>query len=273
MIDHMPNQMVTTPEAQAGALALEKLILGGDLSLLQPLEKVEFYKNACATQGLNPLTRPFIFMKAKDGKEFLYCGKDGSEQLRELHKISLKVVNREIQGDLFIVTVQATNKHGRVDESIGVKSIKGLAGENHANAIMVAETKAKRRVTLSICGLGFLDMTPDDMDSGMGKPIHFDFDTGEIIEPAKPQAIKNDPLTELQQRNAQDDAIKEIVNPIINMKTIDDKLTALYFWTELSKEVKTAVWEKLDETHKEWIKMLVNNKPKDKPSDADYIST
>jgi len=34
-----------------------------------------------------------------------------------------------------------------------------LQGESLANALMKAETKAKRRVTLSICGLGMLDET------------------------------------------------------------------------------------------------------------------
>jgi len=40
---------------------------------------------------------------------------------------------------------------------LGALSLKGLNAEDRANAIMKAETKAKRRVTLSICGLGFLD--------------------------------------------------------------------------------------------------------------------
>ena len=43
--------------------------------------------------------------------------------------------------------------------SIGAVSIKGLQGENLANALMKAETKAKRRVTLSLAGLGWLDET------------------------------------------------------------------------------------------------------------------
>ena len=34
-----------------------------------------------------------------------------------------------------------------------------VQGENRANAMMKAETKAKRRVTLSVCGLGMLDET------------------------------------------------------------------------------------------------------------------
>jgi hypothetical protein len=49
--------------------------------------------------------------------------------------------------------------NGRQDESIGAVNIAGLKGENRANAMMKAETKAKRRVTLSICGLGLLDET------------------------------------------------------------------------------------------------------------------
>jgi hypothetical protein len=42
---------------------------------------------------------------------------------------------------------------------MGATSIKGLAGDNLVNAKLKAITKAKRRLTLSICGLGFLDET------------------------------------------------------------------------------------------------------------------
>ena len=37
--------------------------------------------------------------------------------------------------------------------------IEGLRGEALSNAMMKATTKAKRRVTLSLCGLGMLDET------------------------------------------------------------------------------------------------------------------
>src|SRR6516162_3098534 len=49
--------------------------------------------------------------------------------------------------------------NGRIDTSIGAVSIGGLKGDNKCNALMKAETKAKRRLTLSICGLGMLDET------------------------------------------------------------------------------------------------------------------
>jgi hypothetical protein len=55
------------------------------------------------------------------------------------------------------VKAEAVNSKGRRDSSIGAVVIANLKGENLANALMKCETKAKRRVTLSICGLSFLD--------------------------------------------------------------------------------------------------------------------
>jgi hypothetical protein len=46
---------------------------------------------------------------------------------------------------------------GRIDEATGAVTISGLKGEALANAMMKAETKAKRRVTLSMSGLNMLD--------------------------------------------------------------------------------------------------------------------
>lgn len=57
------------------------------------------------------------------------------------------------------IHVQATDKDGRIDEDYGVVAVGSLAGEALANLSMKAVTKAKRRVTLSICGLGMLDET------------------------------------------------------------------------------------------------------------------
>jgi hypothetical protein len=56
-----------------------------------------------------------------------------------------------------VVTANAQDAKGRVDESTGAVPVEGVKGESLANAMMKAETKAKRRVTLSICGLGLLD--------------------------------------------------------------------------------------------------------------------
>lgn len=142
--------------AQEAEQTLASVILNGDLSRLSPKEKVVYYNNFCQSLGLNPLTKPFEYMRL-NGKETLYAKKDATEQLRKVNGISIEIKSREIIDDIYIVTASAKNSLGRTDESIGAVSIAGLKGEAKANAIMKAETKSKRRVTLSISGLGLLD--------------------------------------------------------------------------------------------------------------------
>lgn len=137
---------------------MEQVLIGGDLSKLNSKQKLDLYVHVCRTLNLNPMTRPFEYIQLS-GKLTLYARKDCTEQLRRRDNISLTIVSRELIESLGIreVFARAENKDGRTDESSGCVSIKGLTGEALANAFMRAETKAKRRVTLSICGLGFLD--------------------------------------------------------------------------------------------------------------------
>jgi len=137
---------------------IESVIAQGDLSRLTSEQRVSYYAEICNSLGLNPLTRPFEYITL-NGKLVLYARKDATEQLRNLHKISVTVQSREVVSDVYVVTARATTLDGRTDESIGAVSISNLKGEGLANAFMKAETKAKRRVTLSICGLGLLDET------------------------------------------------------------------------------------------------------------------
>lgn len=139
---------------------VQQVLLGGDLSRLTPEQRVSFYNRVCESVGLNPLTQPFAYLKL-NGKEVLYAKKDATEQLRFLHSINIdpKTFSREVIEGVYIVTASASMPSGRTDVSTGAVPIEGLKGEARANAMMKAETKAKRRVTLSICGLGMLDET------------------------------------------------------------------------------------------------------------------
>lgn len=140
---------------------LEKVIVHGDLSKLSPAERVTYYARVCESLGLNPLTRPFDYI-VLNGKLTLYANRSAADQLRKVHGISTEIVSQQQVGDLYVVHVRARDREGRVDEDLGVVSIKGLAGEALANAILKAITKAKRRVTLSLAGLGWLDETEVD---------------------------------------------------------------------------------------------------------------
>lgn len=138
--------------------AMNIVIIKGDLSGLSEKDRTDYYTSVCKSLGLNPLTQPFSYLKnKKTGTLSLYARKDCTEQLRTIRGIGLSIVSREIVSDVYVVTARASDKSGRCDESLGAVPIKGLVGEELANAFMKAETKAKRRVTLSICGLGLTD--------------------------------------------------------------------------------------------------------------------
>ena len=145
----------TTPNLNRASI-VERAIAIGDLSELTPEERLEYYNRVCESLGLNPLTRPFEYLRL-NGRLVLYARKDATEQLRKLNNVSIEIVSREIVGGEVYVVVARARSGDRADEAIGAVPIAGLRGEAYANAIMKAETKAKRRVTLSICGLGWLD--------------------------------------------------------------------------------------------------------------------
>jgi hypothetical protein len=135
---------------------ISKLVLKGDLSGLNDIERVRYYNMFCESLGLNPVTKPFDILNL-GGKQVLYAKKDATEQLRKINGVSITGLSQQIQQDIIIVTANGRDKTGRTDAATGAVSIAGLKGDALANAIMKAETKAKRRLTLSICGLGILD--------------------------------------------------------------------------------------------------------------------
>ncbi len=147
-------------ERQSGisAATLESVLIGGDLSKLSQAQRVEYYSTTCKSLGLNPLTKPFDYITL-NGKMVLYAKRDATDQLRRLYGVSIIRLERERIDDVYVVTAFASMADGRQDSSIGAVNIKGLQGDALANALMKAETKSKRRVTLSICGLGMLDET------------------------------------------------------------------------------------------------------------------
>jgi hypothetical protein len=143
---------------QDGGALLERVIVQGDLSKLTPIERVSYYKQVCDSANLNPLMKPFEFLTL-NGKLVLYALRSATDQLRKFHHVSITILSRERVEDTYLVTAQAKMPDGRTDESMGAVNLKGLIGDALANAYLKCETKAKRRVTLSICGLGMLDET------------------------------------------------------------------------------------------------------------------
>ena len=163
-----------------GAALLERVMLDGDLSGLTPAERILYYRRVCESVGLNPLTRPFEYLRFK-GKLVLYARKDATDQIRATRGVSVTKVERELVDGIFTATVYGTDKEGRLDSEIGAVSVAGLQGEDKANAMMKALTKGKRRLTLALGGLTMLDESELDSVAGAQIPAAaIDHETGEI---------------------------------------------------------------------------------------------
>jgi hypothetical protein len=188
---------------------IESVIIEGDLSRLTSQQRVVYYNKVCSSIGLNPMTQPFEYITLQ-GKLKLYARRDAADQLRKLNGITIEIVSQEQADDLLMIHVRAKDRDGRQDEDLGVvtftyperfkdkvdgkwkvhpKAGKPLEGEDRANQILKCVTKAKRRVTLSISGLGFFDeIEVDDMPAAVMPPkaapnvLLHDPETGEIQE-------------------------------------------------------------------------------------------
>ena len=184
-------------DAQLSAKALENVLISGDLSKLSPADRMGYYQAVCNSLGLNPLTKPFDYITL-NGRLQLYALKAATDQLREKHNISIVITNKEMVDDIYVVTAMATMPDGRTDTDDGAVSVSGLRGEAHANALMKTVTKAKRRVTLSISGLGMLDESEAETIPG-ARTQAVDIATGEIQAGAStPRPQTNRPETPIK---------------------------------------------------------------------------
>lgn len=201
-MEHLPQTLdhyrLPTDDAQLVAV-WEQVLLHGDLSQLAPADRVRYYADQCRAVGLHPATRPFDLIPSEAGGLTLYVNARGCEQLRSLYSVTLRILRQEYVQDVYTVTVEASVPSGRTEQAEGAvamvkpagtwktaasgkryvheeKTARGetvmipLQGKEHATARMIAETRAKRRATLAIIGLG--------LHATEQKPVAFDPTSG-----------------------------------------------------------------------------------------------
>ena len=178
MGDIVPTQSQNSIGA-AGMAAMEAYVAAGDIGRLQPRERVALYRAVCESLGLNPLTQPFQYLPLS-GKLTLYATKSCTEQLRMIHGVSVISLDAAERGDCYVVTARVRSRDGREDIATGAVRM-GAKGDELANSLMKAETKAKRRATLSICGLAMLDETEIETIKG-AQPVDLEVIHGEPVE-------------------------------------------------------------------------------------------
>lgn len=183
------NEITTTNNVDAAIM--ESVLLGGDLSKLTPEQRVSYYRHVCDSVGLNPLTKPFDYMTL-NGKLTLYAKKDATDQLRKINNVSIDDVDIVENETQFLVKVKGHDATGRTDVEIGVVKKTDMQG-NLGNVQMKAVTKAKRRLTLSLCGLGWLDETEVETIRD-AKLVTVKMETGEIVD--APQSDNPQPVAD-----------------------------------------------------------------------------
>jgi hypothetical protein len=164
----MANEPATSATPTLDPKTLSNLMIKGDLSGLTEIQQAEYYVYMCDKLGLDPATQPFSLLQLQQ-KRVLYANKSCTDQLRKSNGVSVTSSRIEYQNDAVICFVTGQDKTGRIDTGIGAVTVGNLKGDAYCNAIMKAETKAKRRLTLALCGLSVMDETEVETVAGAVK--------------------------------------------------------------------------------------------------------
>jgi len=139
---------------------MTKFIPMYDLASLTEEQRAEYYKNACeyyeVPAELNLLA--FIFMDTGDGARnlVLYAKKGATDRIRDRKGITTTALTKDDGPGYVCFTAVGQDKNGRVERAVGAANIEGLHGQLLAAAVITAQTRATRRMTLQFVG-GLLD--------------------------------------------------------------------------------------------------------------------
>ena len=133
-----------------------------NLEKLTDEERTAYLAKVSGFMGLPPEMNALDMLWIPDEETGLkkyvpYARKGTTDILREIHGI--KVLSMEQHDGPGYVSFKATgvNPDGRQEVAIGAHGTEGLRGEKLAAAVMTAETRAGRRLTLKFVGAGILD--------------------------------------------------------------------------------------------------------------------
>jgi hypothetical protein len=132
-----------------------------DLESLNEEQREQYYLSACEHFGvpadLNLLA--FIYMEAEAGKRnlVLYAKKGATDIIRSRMEITTTRLTKDTGSGYVAWIAEGKNPGGRVEMAVGSASTEGLKGQSLASAVMTAQTRATRRMTLQFVGGGLLD--------------------------------------------------------------------------------------------------------------------
>lgn len=136
-------------------VAIIRAQMNNDWSGVTEPDRVLAVRAICEVLGIPTPMNPFRFIKTKRGNVTMYAGQEAASLIANTYRLSVKITEQvfDKEQNLYRVAVTATFPDGRSVDDMGVVYLGGSTGDDRANAVMKCITKAKRRVTLSACGL------------------------------------------------------------------------------------------------------------------------
>jgi hypothetical protein len=132
-----------------------------DLSSLNEEQRQGYVEALCEHLGLRPELGLVRLIWDDDGstnrKLVAYVLKGGTDIIRANRKITTKSLTNTMLGGAVTFTCTGEDIENRQEIAVGSKSIDGLQGKALDDAVMTAQTRATRRMTLQFVGGGVLD--------------------------------------------------------------------------------------------------------------------
>jgi len=126
-------------------------------------EQLDAYKDKVAgILNIDPMMLDYIWIYDSESglrNQVLYAKRGAAEVMREQRKISItSLVSQEGNGWIMF-TATGTIPSGRQEIAVGAAYVEGHKADKKAHAVMTAQTRAVRRLTLQFVGGGILDET------------------------------------------------------------------------------------------------------------------
>lgn len=140
--------------------ALRKLFQCDDWGQLSEPEFSTRYISLCDSLELDFRQKPFEMLRYPDGRYGPYIPARTSFTLAAKHCVSTRYERHTLVRDEYTVVMTAFGETGDGYHEVtrqGTVSLRGRQGQDRANGMMHAETKASRRAILAFLKLGFLD--------------------------------------------------------------------------------------------------------------------
>lgn len=195
-----------------------------DLEDMNENQRQDYVKAVCQHLGVpdNLNLVRLTYYDEGDGPRRLVCyaKRGATEIVRDRLGINVIGLDSKEVGGSIVFTATGKNNTGRQEMSTGSKYIKDLVGRPLDDAIMTAQTRAVRRMTLQFTGTGILD----ESEVNPNETVELKNTTQTVVPPAPTVAPSTEPGKDITESEAEAKNGHDIVDKFVPPKWQDTSL-------------------------------------------------